>query len=127
MTDLSAIVSQWPVVDEWSIAPAGFDWIKEGSRIQVGDGCFIGEDVALGNDIFIGDFCMLHDNCYIGDRVWLCGDIDIGDYSTVGAECYIEECCDLGGRFVLSAGWRLGRHGLSRMTSADPRNPKSQP
>ena len=115
MIDLSAIVSQWPVVDEWSIAPAGFYWIKKGSRVKVGRGCFIGEDVLLGNDIFIGDFCMLHDNCYIGDRVWLCGDIDIGDYSTVGAECYIEECCDLGGRFVLSAGWRLGRRGLSRV------------
>ena len=115
MIDLSAIVSQWPIVDEWSIAPAGLSWIKAGSRTQVGRGCRMGEHVVLGNDIFIGDFCELHDHCYIGDRVWLFGDNFIGDHSTVEAECYIEERCSLGDGFHLPPCWKVGRHGLSRL------------
>ena len=101
MIDLSAIVSQWPVVDEWSIAPAGFYWIKEGSRIAVdrcsrmGENCTIGDGCEIGWMVHIGDSCTLGAGCALSAQTAL------ANGCVLGAGCKIGACSILGDHCVL--------------------------
>ncbi len=55
MIDLTAEVRKWPVVDDWSIAPAGLSWVTAGARLRVGTDCQIGADCRLGDGCRLGD------------------------------------------------------------------------
>lgn len=82
----------------------------------------IGENVQLGNNVNIGEYCIIRDNAVIGDNVniypyvYVGHGTKIGEGSTLYPGAVIHENCDIGKRVILRAKAVVGGEGFGFAT-----------
>jgi hypothetical protein len=75
----------------WNIAPAGLDWIKEGSLFNCSQNVLIGHQVKIGDGVRIGAGCQfvnytrIEDGTSIGNNVTADCDLHIGKHAYIGS------------------------------------------
>ena len=80
--------------------------------------CHIGENVGLGDDVYIGAFAYIGDNTLLGKKTQVYPQVYIGDNVEIGDDCIIYagakiySGCKIGNRCIIHAGAVLGSDGF---------------
>lgn len=86
------------------------------SKIQIGEGCFIGKRAVINTNVLIGKMCIintgaiLEHDCKIGDFSHvsvgsiLCGNVQVGRFSFIGANATVIQGKKIGDGCIVGAG-----------------------
>lgn len=90
--------------------------VTQWGELEIGDNCFIFENVVLqpfvkiGNDVIIwsgdhiGHHSTINDHCFITSHVVISGNVNIGSYSFLGVNSTIRDGISIGSQCVIGAG-----------------------
>lgn len=90
--------------------------VTQWGELEIGDNCFIFENVVLqpfvkiGNDVIIwsgdhiGHHSTIGDHCFITSHVVISGNVNIGSYSFLGVNSTIRDGISIGSQCVIGAG-----------------------
>ena len=96
MIRVSSACRYWAVDGSWKVAPEGLPWIKEGSRIAVGQNVRIAKSVRIGDGVLIKTGTLILRSAEIGDGVLIGEKVRIGASSSIGRRAVIGEGADVG-------------------------------
>lgn len=91
----------------------------------VSDECFIGNDVELGGDNYIGEFVSISDNCVIGEETKIYPNCTLGKGVKIGKNCIIYsnvsiyKYCEIGDNAVIHSGTVIGSDGFGQARQED--------
>ena len=79
----------------------------------IGENCYVGNMVYIGENTMIGSNCLIYPHVYIGDNV------TIGDYTIVYPHATIYDDCIIGNHCILQAGAIIGADGFGFASEGD--------
>jgi len=91
----------------------------------ISDDCFMGNDVELGGDTYIGEFASIADNCVIGDETKIYPNCTLGKGVKIGSNCIIYsnvsiyKYCEIGDGVVIHSGTVIGSDGFGQARQED--------